>query len=141
MHHVAIMDKRLGYIPDIVSGKKSIESRWYMYKREPWDKIHIGDEIYFKDSGKPITAKALVKEVIQISALDREKFGDIVKKYGDLIQIKERSYSEYYQSKNYCILIFLEKAEYIQPIRIDKRGYGSGCAWICVEDIRRIWRS
>ena len=56
MHHVAIMNKSWNLIPKIISGEKSIESRWYQTKRTPWDKIKAGDKIFFKNSGEAIIA-------------------------------------------------------------------------------------
>lgn len=138
MNHIAIMDKKMGYISEIVKGNKSIESRWYKNRIVPWNRISKGDEIYFKDSGNPVSAKALVKDVIQISELNEKKFKNIVIKYGKGIQLQDRTYSDYYQSKNYCILILLNNPEYIEPFEIDKSGYGTGCAWMCVEDIDKI---
>lgn len=139
MDHVAIMNKKMGYIESIVNCTKVIESRWYKNKIAPWNRIVSGDEIYFKDSGMPVTAKATVQEIIQIDNLNEDKFKYIVKKYGDLIQLKDRTYSDYYKSKNYVILIFLKNPEYLEEsFNISKQGYGNACAWICVRDIRMI---
>ena len=54
MDHVAIMNKSWGLIPKILSGSKTIESRWYKTKRTPWDKIAKGDTVYFKNSGEQV---------------------------------------------------------------------------------------
>ncbi|MEI7477466.1 MAG: hypothetical protein WCJ81_02865 [bacterium] len=40
MDHVAIMKKSRKLIPKIVSGEKTIESRWYQTKRAPWNTVH-----------------------------------------------------------------------------------------------------
>jgi hypothetical protein len=139
MDHVAIMDKKLGLIEGIVDGRKRIESRWYANRIAPWGKIKKDDVVYFKYSGKPISAKAIVEKVIEIEGLDESIFQDIVKKYGDLIMLNDREYSEYYHRKRYVILIFLMDAEYIsKPFDINKDGYGSGCAWMCVEKIELL---
>lgn len=69
MEHIAIMKKSWGLLPKILSGEKKIESRWYMAKCTPWDRIETGDIVYFKDSGSPVTIKARVIKMIQFSNL------------------------------------------------------------------------
>lgn len=39
MDHLAIMNPKRKLIPKILSGEKKIESRWYMMRVAPWDKI------------------------------------------------------------------------------------------------------
>jgi predicted transcriptional regulator len=62
-----------------------------------------------------------------------------MKKYGNGIQVIEREYDEYYQSKNYCILVFLSDVKQLEtPFNISKKGFGSACAWMCVDNIKDI---
>ena len=63
--HVAIMRRSWGLLEKILSGEKTIESRWYMQKSEPWESIDAGDIIYFKNSGAPVTLSASVDKVLQ----------------------------------------------------------------------------
>ncbi len=140
MQHIAIMNAKLGLIPDILSSKKKIESRWYKNKRDPWNKINSCDIVYFKDSGKPITAMAEVERVEQYE-LNKEIVKKIVKKYGGEGKIflnNKNSENEYYSRKKYCILIFLKNPKEIKPFKINKKGFGTGCAWICTENIEKI---
>jgi len=39
MDHVAIMNKKWKLIDSIIVGQKTIESRWYKFKRDPWNEI------------------------------------------------------------------------------------------------------
>ncbi|MCK9368696.1 ASCH domain-containing protein [Candidatus Dojkabacteria bacterium] len=132
------MNKKAGLIDEILSGVKTIESRWYKNEVAPWNKIKEGEVIYFKDSGGLVRAKATVSEVIQVDNLNEEKFINIVKRYGDAINLRTREYVEYYKLKNYCILLRLINSQKIEPFQIDKKGFGNACAWMCVEDINRI---
>jgi hypothetical protein len=61
-----------------------------------------------------------------------------MEKYGDGIQVIEREYDEYYQSKNYCILIFLKDVKSVEPFNVSKEGFGNACAWMCVDNIDSI---
>ncbi|MCT4575555.1 MAG: hypothetical protein N4A43_04835 [Alphaproteobacteria bacterium] len=147
MHHIAIMNKKWKLIDKILSGEKKIESRWYVNKIAPWGRIDNGDVIYFKDSGCPITAKAEVEKVLYFARENTDLFANIqeynanliLQKYGKGICIQEiEGFDKYANSKNYCILIFLKNPKRIEPFNIDKTGFGSACAWLCVENVERI---
>lgn len=135
MDHIAIMKKSWGLTQKILTGEKTIESRWYKSKRAPWDKITKEDTIYFKDSGEPVTIKASVTKVLQYETPGME----ILKKYGGELGIKEMpEIQKYVTGKKYCILVFFDNVEKIKPFHIDKSGFGVMSAWITVEDIERI---
>ncbi len=139
MDHVAIMSKPRKLIQKILSGEKTIESRWYKNRYPPWNRIKPGDIVYFKDSGEPVTVKADVEKVLQFDNLNPEKIKYIIEKYGDKIAIRNRDErSEYYSTRNYCILIFLKNAYSIKPFNIDKTGFGISSAWLCAGDINKI---
>jgi ASC-1-like (ASCH) protein len=138
MHHIAILDKKRKLLQRIISGEKTIESRWYKTKRMPWHAIAKGDTIYFKDCGKPVTAKAKVKDVLFFDNLSREKVLSIIQKYGRAIGFRSLEYTDYYIGKNYCILMFLECVQEIKPFNIDKTGFGNACAWMTLKDVNKI---
>lgn len=141
MEHVAIMKKSWGLTDKILSGKKTIESRWYMSRSAPWDKISRGDAIYFKDSGEPVRIRAEVEKVLQFSDLTPMKVKGILKEYGDMDGIGEPDVSKFFHTfrkKKYCILIFLKDVKEVEPFDISKTGFGSMSAWITVEDVGKI---
>jgi len=139
--HVAIMKKSRKLIAKILNGEKTIESRWYVNRICPWDRIHAGDTVYFKDSGEPVTAKANVSKVLQFKKLTPESVQKILETHGKGIGMEssEKNIPEC-ATKNYCILIFLEDAHKIAPFSIDKTGYGLMSAWITVDDVNKIKR-
>jgi ASC-1-like (ASCH) protein len=61
-----------------LEGKKTIESRFYLSKYVPWDKVNKGDTIWFKNSGEPVIAKATVANVLQYENLTNEKIDEIM---------------------------------------------------------------
>jgi len=144
MDHVAIMRKEWRMIPKILSGEKVIESRWYALKSSPWGKINPGDTVYFKNAGDPVTIRATVGEVISFSDLTPEKVRRIIDEYGEADGISSEDagkFTHLFQYKKYCMLIFLENPEEITPFHVDKTGFGSMCAWMVVENVKRIKRS
>ena len=73
MIHVAIMIKSWQMIPKIISGEKTIESRWYKTKCEAFGRVNAGDTVYFKNSGEPVSLKTGVVRVLEFSDLNQKK--------------------------------------------------------------------
>lgn len=140
MHHVAIMNKSWNLIPKILSGEKSIESRWYQTKRTPWDKVGVGDTVFFKNSGEPVVAKATVSEVMQFEINKIDDVVKIVDEYGKEICLVNNNPMTWGNLAKYCILVFLKDPVPIKPFEIDKTGYGAMSAWITVDDVSKIKR-
>lgn len=140
MDHLAIMNSSWKLIPKMVSGEKTIESRWSVNKISPWKKVKSGEKVYFKDSGKKVSLVAVVSKVLYFDNLNEDLKLKILKKYGERISIDSVSkMMSWLKNKKYASLIFLKNPKVIKkPFDIDKRGFGSGVAWIVVNDINRI---
>ena len=141
MEHIAIMKKSWNLLEKILSGKKKIESRWYMNRYAPWNRILPGETIYFKNSGEPVSIQAEVEKVLQFENLSPEKVKEILDEWGgaDGIAIDDiPKFFQLFKSKNYCMLIFLKNPKAIKPFEINKKGFGLMAAWICVDDVSRI---
>lgn len=141
--HVAIMRKSWGLTPKLLTGEKTIESRWYRNRCRPWNQIETGDIVYFKDSGEPVRIRSVVKKVLQFDNLNSEKVKQILKKYGkaDGLGIGAEDFDKYFEmfrNKRYCVIIALKNIERIEPFQIDKTGFGTMSAWLTVNDINRI---
>ncbi len=138
MDHIAIMKPAWKLIPKILAGQKTIESRWYQHRVAPWDRIKAGERIYFKDSGKPVSAIARVAFVIQKETNSIEGLEALVREYAEPIQMVERDPRVWKTQPRYVILLGLTEVQPITPFHIDKTGFGSAAAWLVVEDIERI---
>lgn len=139
MEHIAIMRKSWKLTEKILTGTKKIESRWYAAKYPPWDRIQAGETVYFKDSGQPVTIKATVDRVLQISELTPQKVREILDKHGKDDGIENTSYFyELFKNKKHCMLIFLKEPQKVESFNIDKRGFGMQAAWLCVKDVNKI---
>ena len=138
MDHVAMMNPSWKLIAKILCGEKTIESRWYQTRRAPWNTISIGDRIFFKDSGKPITAQATVSRVWRFEIASPQDAKRIVDEFGVRIAIVNSNVSTWNKLPKYCVLIELQDPECITPFAIDKNGFGSGVAWISVDSIDQI---
>ncbi len=141
MEHLAIMKKSWGLTEKILTGEKTVESRWYTSKRTPWGRIEAGDTVYFKNSGEPVKIAADVEKVIQMDGLDEGKVREILEEYGERDGIEKshrRFYFDAFRDKAYCMLIFLKNPREVEPFDIDKTGFGAMSAWITVDRISRI---
>lgn len=141
MEHIAIMKKSWGLTKKILSGEKKIESRWYMTRRAPWDRITSGDMVYFKDAGEPVALRAEVEGVMQFPDLTPKKVKEILHKHGnaDGLGISDiPAFFERFKGKRYCVLIFLKNPHRIGPFNIDKTGFGANSAWLTLDSVKKI---
>lgn len=138
MHHVAIMDPRWRLIPKILSGEKTIESRWYRTRRAPWDRIAVGDTVWFKDAARPVTARAGVTEVTQCTFAGAADVQAILDRFWREICFTSADASRFAVLPKYAVLIRLVDPQPVRPFAIDKRGFGNAAAWLTVPDISQI---
>ena len=135
------MKKSWGLTEKILSGQKTIESRWYANRSVPWDKIAAGDTVYFKNSGEPVTIKATVGKVLQFSELTPKIVQELLYKYGHddgLEQSEIPRFFQIFKDKKYGILIFLKDVSSVAPFEINKRGFGAMAAWISVDRVSTL---
>lgn len=141
MDHVAIMKKSWGLTQKILSGEKTLESRWYMVRCAPWDRVHPNDRIFFKDAGGPVSIRAKVSKVEQFADLTPGLVALHLRQRaaadGILVQDIPR-FLALFRRKRYCMFIHLRNVHPVEPFEIDKTGFGSQAAWLCVGDIARI---
>jgi len=151
MDHVAILRKANikkgdNLLGNILDGTKTIESRWYVNRVAPWDKVKKGDTVYLKESGCPVAAKAMVSKVLQHANITGGIVKEIIKDYGrkiapDTTKEEFLVWANAQNKKRYCILVFLENVKKVKPFDIDKTGYGISSAWLVTENINKLRRS
>ena len=141
MDHLAILDAKRKLLEKILRKEKTVESRWYVHKKAQYQTIEKGEIVYFKETGKSVTAKARVSQVLFFDKLSSKKVREILNDYGREIgfdKTAKKNAFEKYKNKKYCTLIFLSNVEEIKPFAVDKTGYGLMCAWITVKNINNI---
>jgi len=139
--HVAIMRPCLGFLEKIVSGDKTIESRWYLQRTAPWDEITAGDAVYFKNAGQPVTLRAKVADVKQYDRLNPAKIRQLLDKYNSQLGLTKSESDSFFseiKNKRFVILIFLTDIRKINPFDIDKSGFGTMSGWLVIDDIAKI---
>ncbi len=108
--HLAIFDRETA--EKILSGQKTIETRFSKHKIAPFGVISKGDLVYIKPSGEDIIGQFRVKKVIFFEGLEAEDN-----------QILQKSWGEEIPPSNYGSLIFIDKSERFltSPVKIKKR--------------------
>lgn len=103
----------------ILSGEKTIESRFSKRKTPPFGAISSGDLVYIKPSGQDIIGQFRVKKVIFYDGLD---LGEIREKYGKELALDE-SYWKGKEKCRYGTLIFIgDCTTFItSPIKLRKK--------------------
>lgn len=127
MQHIAIL--RQPFFDMVLSGEKTIESRWSMNKVAPYGKVSVGDEILLKETGKDVTAVATAEKVLFFK-LTPEIVEEIRVKYGKQIGTDKFENWQKTLQKKYCTLIWLKDVKPIQPIKV-KRSNGAG--WLLMK--------
>lgn len=116
--HLVILKRE--YINEILSGDKSIESRFMKRKGIPFGKISRGDKLFFKISAGPVCASGEVEKVKCVKNLTSEKIKQIRKQYGNLIG-GTKEYWKTIEEKRFCVLIWLKNTRPIAEKKINKR--------------------
>jgi len=136
MHHIAIMRQSWNLTSRILSGEKKIESRWYNTRYAPWDRIHAGDIVFFKE-GKYVTAKAGVSKVMQFDSLNEKEVKELLDRYAEDDGIGDRKdyFFQLFKNKKYCILMFLSNPK---EVKFSIKKKSPMASWICVDDVKSI---
>lgn len=118
--HLAIFRGNGGEL--ILSGEKTIESRFSRMKLPPFEQISSGDLVYIKPSGKEIIGQFRVKKVIFYDGLEAGDVREIGKIYGKKIAMDNEYWLKKEGSK-YGTLIFIgESSRFItSPVKIPKK--------------------
>lgn len=139
MDHLAIMSSRK-LIEKILRREKSIESRWYRTRRTPWQNANLGDMIYFKEQGKPVTARAEILNIQYHECTREQEIAELFMKWQRELGVPPTYLEHISPQARYVTLLWLTNPRQIEPFDIDKQGYGSGAAWITLPTIETIRR-
>jgi ASC-1-like (ASCH) protein len=114
------------YLEAILSGQKTIESRFSRTRRGPFGQVRPGDKLFLKVISGSVRAIGAVLAVKKFENLTPKRIVELKKRYNRQICGSE----EYWQSKADCkfgVLVWLEKVKAIKPVRIDKSDWR---AWV-----------
>ena len=126
--HLAILKKR--YLDLILSGEKTVESRFMKRAMAPFGRIKENDKILLKVSAGAVVAKARAGAVKEFRDLKPEGIAKIRREYNRFI-CGEADFWESMADKRYAVLVELCDVKAIEPVRIKKKDWR---AWVVLSD-------
>lgn len=126
--HLAILVNP--YLERILSGRKTIESRFSMQRRAPYQQIQQGDVVLFKRSGGPILGIGLVGEVM-FYQLTPAVLTDIQTTYAAELGIDDPNFWSERAHAAYGTLTRVSHVRRLPPIPFVKRDQR---AWIVLQN-------
>lgn len=109
--HLMIVHQR--YAPDLISGRKSVESRLGKDRRAPFGRVNPGDLVYLKSSGGPVFGAAKVERVDEFDDLTPADIDNLRATYEDRILGGDAYWSSKSDAR-YATLVWLGA---VRPIR------------------------
>lgn len=119
-YHLVILKKP--HLDAILSGRKTIESRFMRTKHTPFEQVSSGDKLFFKLSGGPVCATATAAAVKTFGNLSAMEIFRIKDEYNHNIDGNE----VYWQSKMDCkfgLLVWLSDVRAIEPVETGKKDW------------------
>jgi ASC-1-like (ASCH) protein len=115
--HLAIFYPEV--IKKIISGQKTVESRFSKSKIAPFGQVEVGDMVYMKASGKDVQGQFVVKKVISIEGMDQDDWNELKKQYGDETWLPEKD------GVKYGTLIFIGRVDQLitSPVTLQKKDH------------------
>lgn len=122
--HLAIFSRE--GVAQILSGKKTIETRFSQKRIPPYGLVSVGDIVYIKPSGEDVIGQFKVVKVIYFEGLTEDDWLGIRRNFGKKLSLGSPELNEDYFNKRakarYGTIIFLDEVEQFitSPIRIKK---------------------
>jgi hypothetical protein len=132
--HLAIFSEP--FLSLLLSGKKTIESRFSINKLSPFQKVTKGDIVFAKKTGGEVCGFFLVGETKYFAQPTQKKLTELKQLYSDGICANEVS-NFWIERRNarFISLLDVKYASYTPPIRIDKR---DRTAWVVLKPAAQL---
>jgi hypothetical protein len=128
--HLAILVNP--YLQRLLDGQKTIESRFSIQRRAPYEQVQAGDVVLLKQSGRPIRGIGLVSQV-WFYELTPPVLQHIQTTYADELGIDDPGFWAARTTASFATLMRLDHVSPIAPIVFTKRDQR---AWVVLQ--RRI---
>jgi ASC-1-like (ASCH) protein len=110
-YHLVILKK--SYIDAILTGKKTVESRFYKTNQKWLSQLASGDKLFLKASSGPVMATATVSSVKIFTNLNPDQIEELKQKHNQEILGDE----QYWQEKAYARYGLLCRLKDVRPIK------------------------
>lgn len=134
MIHVAIL--QTPYLDAILEGRKTIEMRLTRTSRAPFEAVEVGERLYFKQSGGPFRATAVVDHVLFMGDLKPVDLARLRRDYNEWIGAEPAFWSARRDCR-FCTLLWLREVE---QVRFGPRMRPHhGVAWQCLPESADVY--
>lgn len=139
MDHIVYLDTKAKEMENLISGKKTMIVRGATGRKLPYNRVSIGDVLYFINNnaeGK-VKAKADVTSVFNSDKMTKDESIALVEKQQTKLQLSDAQLKRW-AGKRYIVLIEIDKIKEIKSFPIDKRNYKNMDDWLLVDDINKV---
>ncbi len=134
MIHVAIL--QTPYLDAILEGRKTIEMRLTRTNRVPFEAVEVGERVYFKQSGGPFRATAVVEHAMFRGDLKPADLARVRRDYNEWIGA-DAAFWNSRRDCRFCTLLWLRD---IERVRFGPRMRPHhGVAWQCLPESADVY--
>jgi hypothetical protein len=139
MDHIVYLDKKAKELDNLIAGKKTMIIRGAMGRKMPYERVDIGDTLYFTENNGDgiVKAVAQVSDTIFTDKLEPEESIAIVEKLQPMLQL-DTKLNKRFAGKRYLCLIGIENFREIEPFAFDKSDFCNMDDWLRVENIEKV---
>ena len=139
MQHVVYTEAKASELEKLLSGEKTMIIRSSSDRQVPYDKVKIGETMFFlRNNGEGlIRAKATVSSAIFSEKLIKVKSIELINKHQEQLQLSDEQIKRW-GGKRYVVIIGVEKVIRLSPFDINKTKFGNMDDWILIKDIEKI---
>lgn len=140
MDHVVYLDYKAKELQNLTLGKKSMIIRGAMGRKTPYQRVGVGDHLFFIENKGDhlIKAKADVADVFFSDKLNREDSFSLIDQYQHKLLLNT-ALKKRFAGKRYLTLITLANFKPLQtPFEIDKSEYSNMDDWLIVKEIESV---
>jgi hypothetical protein len=94
------------YLTRVLSGEKTIESRFLRVRAAPFDRVTPGDLLLLKQVGGPIVAEAAAAAVRQFAHLTPARVLELTDAFRDELRL-DADFTAHAQAARYAVLVWL----------------------------------
>jgi ASC-1-like (ASCH) protein len=123
-YHLVILKKP--YLDAILTGRKTIESRFYKTRQFWLSRVAPGDILFLKESSGPVRATAIVDKLKVFDSLTSDKIAELKQQYNQRI-LGDDSYWREKSNSQFGIIVWLKDVKAITPRFIKKADWR---AWV-----------
>jgi hypothetical protein len=122
--HLVVM--REPYLTRVLSGEKTVESRFLRVRAAPFDRVAPGDRLLLKRVGGPIVAEATAAAVRQFADLSPERVLALTDAFRDELRL-DADFAARAHAARYAVLVWLANVRPLESPRTyakrDRRGW------------------